>query len=30
MWGEGTGDSTFDQAVDSLTPLLVSHGVPSG
>ena len=29
IWGEGVGDPTFDQAVDSLTPLLVSHGVPS-
>lgn len=29
MWGAGIGDASFDQAVDALTPLLVSHGVPS-
>ena len=29
MWGAGTGDGSFDQAIESLTPLLVSHGVPS-
>ena len=29
MWGSGTGDGPFDQAVEAITPILISHGVPS-